>query len=214
MGREISAMAEADPAFTVTARMGHRRDSWAFDAGDVDVVIEFSSPAGLSQALSWCVRHRKPLVAGTTGLGAGDKAKLKAAARRIPVLYSANMSRGIALMTSMLESFGATADWDFQIDEVHHGRKKDRPSGTALLLDDKLAQAIGRRPPRPNSIRGGGIPGIHQIWALGPDEMVVLQHTAFNRRVFAGGALSAARWLFDKKRPGLYDLSDLYKMRS
>ena len=85
------------------------------------------------------------------------------------------------------------------------------PSGTALLLQEQLTKVAGRPLPAPNSIRGGGTPGIHTVWAMGEEEALVVQHIAYDRKVFARGALTAARWLFDKKQPGLYDLSDLYK---
>ena len=179
----------------------------------MDMVVDFSTPPGLRAALKWCVENHRPLVSGTTGLSPQDSSKLTQAGNKIAVLHSANMSLGIAALTSMLNALGAPGfeEWDFQIDEIHHKQKKDRPSGTALLLQKKLRQVTKTQLPPPNSIRGGGVPGIHQVWAMGPEEVLVLQHTAFHRRVFARGALNAARWLFDKKEPGLYDLSDLYK---
>jgi 4-hydroxy-tetrahydrodipicolinate reductase len=209
MGQEISAL--ADIAAKVDGANG-----WAkANPQHVDVVIDFSTPAGLAGALEWSLKNKKPLVSGTTGLSAADHAKLKKASAKIPVLYSANMSLGIAAMMAMIEALQALPpEWDFQIKEAHHKMKKDSPSGTALLLQDKLEQTVGRKLPPPNVLRGGGIPGIHEIHAMGPDEALVLQHTAFNRKVFAQGALNAARWLFDNKAPGLYDLSDLYKIRS
>jgi len=210
MGREILSLIEEDThlkAISVPRR-------WNMDPMNVDVVIDFSTPEGFREAVKWCQSEGKPLVSGTTGFSDKDKKLMIQASRDIPVLYSANMSLGIAVMSAMLEQFQALEDWDFQIDEVHHNAKKDRPSGTALLLDHRLSDVLGRKLPAPNSIRGGGVPGIHQVWAMGPEEMLVLQHTAFNRKVFARGAIRAARWLFDKQQPGLYDLSDLYKMRS
>jgi 4-hydroxy-tetrahydrodipicolinate reductase len=208
MGRELSALAE------IAAKIDGA-DGWGkVKPAGIDVVIDFSTPAGLSDALAWAVENHKPLVSGTTGLNAADRAKLKKAAVRIPILYSANMSLGIAALMAMIEALGAVADWDFQIEETHHKLKKDSPSGTALLLQEKLEKVTGRKLPKPNALRGGGVPGIHEIHAMGPDEALVLQHTAFNRKVFAQGALNAARWLFDNKAPGLYDLSDLYKIRS
>lgn len=209
MGREVIALAE-EAGHKVVAQLDKGK-TWSLKKGDVDVLIDFSLPEGFAQALAWCVKNKTPFVSGTTGLSDKDKKQLKEAAKTIPVLYSANMSLGIAVMSAMLEQFQALEDWDFHIDEVHHKQKKDKPSGTALLLDNKLSQVLDRKLPAPNSIRGGGVPGIHQVWAMGPEEVVVLQHTAFNRKVFARGALKAAVWLFDKTGPGLYDLSDLYK---
>lgn len=209
MGQEIARLAR-EQGHEVVALMDPK-GKWSDHASAVDVVIDFSQPAGFRKALDHCVKAGLPFVSGTTGLTPADRKKLATAAKKIPVLYSANMSAGIAVLSAMLEKFRALGDWDFHVDEVHHNKKVDSPSGTALLLDDRLAKVLGRKLPKPNAIRGGGVPGIHQVWAMGPEEIVVLQHTAFNRGVFARGALKAAGWLFDKNAPGLYDLSDLYK---
>lgn len=209
MGAEILALAGQDSVFKPVAIPRN----WSIKPEEIDVVIEFSSPEGLSSTLKWCVKNRKALVSGTTGIGGtASERQLKSAALKIPVLYSANMSLGIAVLSSMLERFQVLKDWDFQINEVHHNQKKDRPSGTALLLQKKLESTLGTRLPPAQSLRGGGVPGIHQVWAMGPEEVLTLEHTAFNRKVFARGALRAALWLFDKQDPGLYDLSDLYKV--
>lgn len=210
MGREIQALAEKD--FRITATVD-KKAQWAkVKAGEIDVVIDFSTPEGLDEALNWALAQKKPLVSGTTGLSANDFSKMKKAGVKIPLLYSANMSLGIAALSAMMSCLKPLADWDFQIEEAHHSQKKDKPSGTALLLQQSLEKAVGRKLPSINAVRGGGIPGIHQIWAMGEEETLTLQHTAFNRRVFARGALNAALWLFDKKEPGLYELSDLYKI--
>jgi 4-hydroxy-tetrahydrodipicolinate reductase len=210
MGQEIRAVAK-EASCEIVATVSEKARWAKISLSQVDVVVDFSSPEGLQLAREWCVKNNKPLLSGTTGLSDADQKALKAAAKTIPVLYSANMSLGVAVMSAMLEQLKALGeDWDFQVDEIHHNQKKDRPSGTALMLDRKLSQIRGRKLPTPNSIRGGGVPGIHQVWAMGPDEVLVLQHTAFQRRVFARGALKAARWLFDKGQPGLYDLSHLF----
>jgi 4-hydroxy-tetrahydrodipicolinate reductase len=210
MGQEIQALISEGPGFLLKHVIGAAPDWKKIKSSEVDVVIDFSSPEGLQHALRWCVGEGKPLVSGTTGVSVTEYSKLIKAGGKIPVLHAANMSLGVAVMGAMLKSFGPVRDWDFQIEEAHHSLKKDKPSGTALLLQDQLTKVAGRPLPTPNSIRGGGTPGIHAVWAMGPDEAIVLQHTAFNRKVFARGALHAARWLFDKKDPGLYDLTDLY----
>ncbi|NJM10334.1 MAG: 4-hydroxy-tetrahydrodipicolinate reductase [Bdellovibrionaceae bacterium] len=209
MGEEIQRLAES-AGVQVAAKIDVAKDWKKVSPGDVDMVVDFSSPEGLSEALKWCRANRKPLVSGSTGLSAKVHKDLKAAGKKIAILYSGNMSLGIAVFSAMMKSFEAIKDWDFQIEEAHHNQKKDRPSGTALLLQDKLVQVVGPGVPAPQSLRGGGIPGIHTLWAMGPEETLVVQHTAFNRQVFARGALRAALWLFDKKQAGLYDLSDLY----
>lgn len=208
MGAELVAMAP-ELGFDVVAHVNQPADWHAVDAKAVDIAVDFSSPAGFAAALKWCVRHKTPIVSGTTGLSRAQRASLKSAGRRIPVLYSANMSLGIAALVRMLQAVPLLENWDFHVDEIHHKAKKDAPSGTALLLNEALSEVLQRRPPPPNSIRGGGVPGLHQIWCLGPEEAVLLQHTAFHRKVFARGALKAARWLFDKGRSGLYDMQDL-----
>jgi len=215
MGKEIAALALAesqkfDHSLEMVAEVNRARDWKSVSSESVDLVIDFSNPKGALQALSWALAHQKPIVCGTTGLSAQEMRAFQKAAKKIPVLYSANMSQGIAALNFMLRGLAALSDWDFQIEEAHHIRKKDKPSGTALLLQAVASQALGRKLPPANSIRGGGVPGIHQVWAMGPEEMLVLQHTAFQRTVFARGALAAARWLFDKNTAGIYDLSDLY----
>lgn len=212
MGAEIARLAESEQAkivFSIDAAADWKKTKPA----DVDIVVDFSSSDGLSRALEWCVKNKKPIVSGSTGLSKENIAAMKAAAKKIPLLYSANMSLGIAVFSAMLKNLKMVGDWDFQIEEVHHNQKKDRPSGTAILLQDELTKVVGRNLPEPQSLRGGGVPGIHSLWAMGPDETLMIQHTAFNRQVFARGALKAARWLFDKDAGGIYDLSDLYKMK-
>ena len=213
MGEAIQELVAKDRGLKVTALINTPKDWEEVDPRSVDVVIEFSSPKGMLNALAWCLKFKKPFVSGTTGISTKDRGALTRAAKKIPVLYSANMSMGIAVMSAMLKAFGAIKEWNFQIEEAHHAHKKDKPSGTALLLQQTLKSVVGRKLPEPLSIREGEIPGTHEVWAEGPEETLVLQHTATNRRIFARGALRAARWLFDKKRPGLYDLSHLYIVR-
>lgn len=209
MGEQISAIA-SECSCDIVAKVSDAKDWSKLKASNVDVIVDFSSPEGLQQALAWGVKNDVAVVSGSTGLGKKDHEALKAAAKKIPVLYSGNMSMGIAVMSAMMKYFSAVKDWDFQIEEVHHNQKKDKPSGTALLLQKSLTTAVGRELPEAQAIRGGGVPGIHTVWAMGKEEVLTLQHTAFNRQVFARGALKAAGWLFDKCKPGLYDLSDLY----
>lgn len=175
-----------------------------------DLVIEFSSPEGMRETIKWCVQHKVPLVSGTTGITQADRALLKRASKKIPLLYSANMSLGIAVMNAMLRQFARVSDWTFRMEEIHHTKKKDKPSGTAKLLSEQLRTHVPIKNLPIKAIRKGQVPGTHQIEAFGPDETLLLKHTAHDRRIFARGAIRAARWLFDKNKPGLYDLGDLY----
>lgn len=208
MGREIEKLCRAGSSFKVVGRVG-RENGWTLDPRSIDLVVDFSQPPGLRTAITWCVKHKKPLVSGTTGLKESDRRAIKAASRKIPLLYSANMSLGVAVMTSLLTQVAVLKDWDFLWEETHHTKKKDKPSGTAKLLEARLALHLGRST-RIISHRRGKVPGTHELKAMGPDETLVIRHVAHHRRLFARGAIRAARWLFDKKRPGLYDLSDLY----
>lgn len=220
MGREILQMAK-DSGLKVTAGVsptGQAPESGT-ESGIVvaktvgglnpqlfDVVIDFSLPEVTKDVVAWCVKEKKPLVSGVTGLGADEKKSLTTAGASIPVLWSPNMSLGIAVMSRMLAQFSALKGFDFQIEELHHIRKKDRPSGTAILLQDKLKAAVSpQEVPDPLAIRGGGIFGIHKVWAMSEEETITLEHTAMNRRVFARGALKSAVWIFGKA-PGVYTL--------
>ncbi len=212
MGLEILALSKTHKSLEVVAEISGSKDWKKVDPSQVDLVVDFSTPEGLEQAIDWSLKNKKPLVSGTTGISVALKKQIKEASKTIRVLYSGNMSMGIAVMSAMLRNLSAVSTWDFQIEEAHHSKKVDRPSGTAILLQETLSEAVGRKLPSPNSIRGGGVPGLHQVWAMGPEESIILQHTAYNRTVFARGALTAAMWLFDKKGAGIYDLSDLYQM--
>lgn len=210
MGSEIIKAAESEGC-EVTVEMNAGADWKKIKPDSFDVAVDFSSPEGMTSAVDYCVKHKKPIVSGVTGLNKQHWAALQTASKKIPLLYSANMSLGIAAFNAMIQQTKMIENWDFQIEEVHHNQKKDRPSGTALLLQKTLNATLKRENPEPQSLRGGGVPGIHTLWAMGPEETLTIQHTAFSRGVFARGALQAARWLFDKGKAGLYDLSHLYK---
>lgn len=212
MGQEIQRLAQQERC-KIVAAVETKKDWANVKEAKPDVVVDFSTPAGLLEAIAWCSRNRIPLVSGTTGIGPKQRAAFKKAAKTIPIFYSSNMSQGIATTQTMLEQLATVKEWDFQVEEIHHCHKKDRPSGTALLLQQALVKAIGRTAPEILSIRGGGVPGTHSVLAMGPDETILIQHIAYNRGVFARGALKAARWLFDKTRPGFYDLGHLYKTK-
>ncbi len=209
MGQEILLLAQKDGAWeriTTVARGG-----WGdVAAASVDVVIDFSSPAGLAGAFEWCLKNGKALVSGTTGLNESEMNRLREAANKIPVLWAANMSLGVPILAKAMAHLKSLTDWDFQIDEIHHTMKKDKPSGTALFLQQELQQITKKNLPEPNSTRGGGVVGIHRVLALGAEEMLVFEHHALSRAVFARGALTAARWLGKRKgKAKLYTMADV-----
>ena len=196
-----------------------------------DALIDFSSPAALDALLSWAVSAHVPCVLATTGYTEEQLAAIDEAAKRIPIFRSANMSVGIALLRKLAAQAAAALDGSFDIEivETHHRRKKDAPSGTALMLYDALKAARpqsgpvfgreGRSCARQageigiHAVRGGTVVGEHEILFLGDEERITIAHSAESRAVFASGALQAAAFL-QGKAPGLYTMDDLLAERS
>lgn len=172
-----------------------------------DVAIDFSLPDGLDQILGLCVERGCALVSGTTGLNDAQKAAIAQAATSIAVLWSSNFSLGVAVMTRLVECAArALPGWDCDIVEVHHNRKRDAPSGTALTL----GAAVERNGvhPRYASLRAGDIVGEHTVQFAADGERIELIHRATNRDIFARGALHAAVRLATRPA-GAYALGDL-----
>ncbi len=219
MGSELLALAP-ELGFTVTggvARGGKTiggvvtvEHPAQLDSANPEVVIDFSLPEMTAPVASWCADRKIALVSGVTGITKEQKDLLGKASKAAPVLWAPNMSLGVAVMARMLAEFSKLHGFQFQIEELHHIRKKDKPSGTALFLQEKLKDAVGGDVPEPLAIRGGGIFGIHRAWAMGEEEVLTVEHNAMNRRVFARGALRAAVWLMDQK-PGLYTMDDVLR---
>ena len=217
MGAELLSLAP-DFHFQVTSGVGRTKLSVEnvaivdhvskLDPSSVDVVVDFSLPELTDDVVAWCEKNKKPLVSGVTGISAAQKSKITSLAKSTAALWAPNMSLGIAVLSRMLIELRHLEGFDFQIEEAHHKHKKDKPSGTALFLQEKLEKAVGADVPPPVAIRGGGIFGIHKVWAMGEEESITLEHTANNRRVFARGALKAATWLLSQP-PGHYVLADV-----
>lgn len=190
-----------------------------------DVVIDFSSFHVTDELLDACVEKKLPLVLCTTGLTEDQIAHVREAAKEIPILRSGNMSLGINLLMKVVEEVAGvllSADFDPEIVEMHHRRKVDAPSGTALMLAEAVNRAVDgsydicldrheRRDKRPRkevgvqSVRGGSIVGEHDVIFAGPDELIEIRHVAYSRSIFANGALQAAKALVTRE-PGLYDM--------
>jgi 4-hydroxy-tetrahydrodipicolinate reductase len=191
------------------------------------VVIDFTTPAALDDNLAVCVDKQLPLLIGTTGLDDDHKARIEAAAQRVPVLLAPNTSLGANLLAALTETASkALPDADIEIVELHHRAKKDSPSGTALMLGRAAAGArdqewdavatlarAGDAPRRPGKIgafgvRGGTVPGEHTVYLFLDDERVELTHRVQDRAIFARGALAAARFL-DGQAAGSYAMRDV-----
>jgi 4-hydroxy-tetrahydrodipicolinate reductase len=193
------------------------------------VVIDFTSIESSLAALDACVKAGAAHVLCTTGFDAAQKARIGAAATKIPVLFSPNMSIGVNVLFKAAEAVAKAlgADYDVEIIEAHHNQKKDAPSGTALGFAEAVARGLdvrleekavygreGMTGARPrgeigiHAVRGGDIAGDHTVLFAGDGERVEIRHVAHGRQVFAQGALRAALFLSGAK-PGLYTMSDV-----
>ena len=209
MGAEIKALALVAPKQWELVGEISRSSKFEIRPGSCDVIIDFSSPDLLESLLKKSVSSKIPYVCGTTGFSSAQLKLLPNASKSIPVFHAANMSVGVAVFKRMLSELKSLVDYDFHIHEIHHRHKKDRPSGTALWLHEALKSAIGRDV-EISVERGGGVFGIHEVRAMGPEEVLTIQHSALNRAVFARGALQAAQWLVHQSS-GLYGMDDLLK---
>jgi 4-hydroxy-tetrahydrodipicolinate reductase len=194
-----------------------------------DVVIDFTSFEASVAHAELCAERGVGLVIGSTGFTPAAKARVAAAATRVPILLSPNMSVGVnALFALVRRAARILGDaYDVEIVEMHHKRKKDAPSGTAMKLAEVAAEALGRdpaqalafarhgmigeRPPREigvQTLRGGDVVGEHTVYFAGDGERLELIHRATSRDQFGRGAVRAAAWLAGKPA-GLYDMADV-----
>ena len=177
-------------------------------APDCDLVVDFSLPEAFDAVLADCLARGRALVSGTTGLSPAQREALDAAAARIPVLWAANFSAGVAVLHALVrQAAAALPGWDADIVESHHVHKKDAPSGTALFLGEAVAAGRGREP-HYAALRAGDIVGEHLVQLTGPGERLELVHRATNRDIFARGALEAALRLAGRP-PGRYGFGEL-----
>ncbi|MCL1633686.1 4-hydroxy-tetrahydrodipicolinate reductase [Luteimonas sp. SX5] len=172
-----------------------------------DAAVDFSLAEAFDPILALCAERGAALVSGTTGLSEAQRAAIAEASARIPVLWAANFSLGVAVLSELVErAAAALPGWDCDIVEAHHAGKKDAPSGTALALGEAAGQ--GGALARYASLRAGDIVGEHLIQFAGIGERIELVHRATNRDIFARGALHAAGRL-SGRAPGVYRLRDL-----
>ena len=234
MGREV-ARAAAEQGVTVAAGVDAAQAATDFpvyagfdglDGVEADGIIDFSVPAALPALAAFAAERGLPVVLATTGYTEADLRLVDGLAEKVPVFRSANMSVGVAVLRMLVRRTAqALEGFDIEIVEAHHRRKKDAPSGTALmLLEAARAGSAGETAPvfgregrdcarKPgdigvHSIRGGTVAGEHEVLFLGESERITLSHSAENRGVFANGALRAAAFLIGRA-PGLYDMDDL-----
>jgi 4-hydroxy-tetrahydrodipicolinate reductase len=198
-----------------------------------DVIIDFTVPNCTLDILKIASKLKKRVVIGTTGFTKKEEALIKKFSKSIPILKAGNMSLGINLLMYLTEIASKSLNDEYlsKVFEVHHKHKKDYPSGTALMLGKGIADGKNKnlynlmgkkflnkksfpygKKINFNSIRKGEIIGEHEITFSSGKEIIKLNHEAFDRALYSDGALTAAKWLINKK-PGLYSMRDLLNFK-
>ncbi len=204
-------------------------DSLEQALAEAEVLIDFTFPEVTLTNIEVCARLGKKLVVGSTGFTPEQRVKLDSFTNKVPLVFAPNMSVGVNVCFKILKEMAATLGegFDIEIVELHHNKKKDSPSGTAVRMGEIVADATGRdynkvanfhregmcgeRSPDEigmQTVRGGDIVGEHTVYFVGMGERIELTHRAMSRDMFARGALRAAAWIGDKD-PGLYDMQQV-----
>ena len=192
-----------------------------------DVIIDFSSPIGLEERLAYAKQNGLGIVLASTGFTAEDLALVESYSKDVAIFKTANLSLGVNLMQALIKTAAEVLGdaYDVEIIERHHNLKKDAPSGTALMLADTINEAfdnqkrivngregiVGAREKSEigmHAVRGGTIVGEHEVMFAGEDEIITITHSARSKRVFAVGAIRAAKFL-PKKVAGMYEMKHL-----
>ncbi len=223
MGRILIHEASAQ-SIEITAQID--RGSELVLPPETEVLIDFSTPGAWDDLNILLGGSRAALVSGTTGLGERHWSLIEQWSLERPVFYSSNMSTGVFVLNRLVRQARAMlgAGFDMELVEIHHRNKADSPSGTALLLLDGMPETrvfgrSGNTGVRPggeigvHSLRGGDVHGEHQVHLLGQGERLCMTHIATDRRVFALGALRAARFLSGRP-PGLFGMEDMFGERT
>lgn len=175
--------------------------------GKPDSIIDFSLPNASERYCKAATEYKIPYITGVTGFTESQIKILEGCARENLVFWSSNMSKGIWLQCKLAELAAKIlgTDYDTNILEIHHNRKKDKPSGTALMIQ----KAIGNDAPI-TSIRAGNVIGTHSVTFHGEYDNINITHEANNRKMYAVGAIDAALWLLKQKPGKLHTLDDVY----
>jgi len=200
---------------------------------NANLIIDFTIPKCTFQVLKIASKLKKRVIIGTTGFSKKEENLIKKFSKKIPILKAGNMSLGINLLMYLTEIASNSLGNNFlsKVFEVHHRHKKDYPSGTALMLGKGIAvgknknfyNLVGKKYLNKktfpygkkinfNSLRKGEIIGEHEVKFSSGKEIITLNHEAFDRALYSEGALTAAKWLINKK-PGLYSMRDLMNFR-
>ena len=199
----------------------------------IDVIIDFTVPKCTLEILKIATTLKKKVIIGTTGFTKKEENLIKNYSKKITILKAGNMSLGINLLIYLTEIASKSLNNKFlsKVLEVHHKHKKDHPSGTALMLGKGIADGqnktfyklIGKnflnkksfpygKKINFNSLRKGEVIGEHEVKFSSGKEIITLNHEAFDRALYAEGALTAAKWLINKK-PGLYSMRNILNFK-
>lgn len=216
MNRLVSALARQDEhevALTLTSKDAARSsEELSEQLAGHDVAVDFSTAGAVLRNIEACARARVPLVEGTTGWREDEeRARRMVEEHGGALVYGANFSIGVNLFYRIVsyaaELFQASGNYAPFIEEAHHARKRDAPSGTALRLRDLLSEHFREQEISVASTRAGHIPGTHRVGFDGASDQILLTHEARSRDSFAAGALLAARWI--RERKGVYEFSEV-----
>ena len=212
MGRTLVACVQSDPELQLAGEID-LGDDLAKVIGRADAIVDFSVREATAMVAKLAAEHKKALVIGTTGHSDDEKAAVRAMAKAIPIVWSANFSTGVNTLFWMTQKVARIVgdDWEAEVVETHHTAKKDAPSGTANKLQEILKQVRGKEAPA-HALRIGDVVGDHTVTFGTTGERIELTHRASSREAFARGALRAAKWVV-KQKPGLYDMQDVLGLR-
>jgi 4-hydroxy-tetrahydrodipicolinate reductase len=242
MGQALLEAASAAEGVAVGAAVDLAAGAWGSVAigtdvsaaiAQCDVLIDFTRPAGTLEHVRACVAAKRAIVIGTTGFSPAQVDEIRRAAESIPIVMAPNMSVGVNVMLKLVE-LGSRAlgpDYDIEVFEMHHRKKVDAPSGTALKLGEVAAAARGTNLEESgvfarqgttgerraatigfSAARGGDIVGDHTVYFAGTGERIEVTHRSTSRATYAQGAMRAARFLAARP-PGLYDMQDVLGLR-
>lgn len=224
MGKVLAQIIEEQEGVTLSGIIEPRKGETLQDIKEsVDVVIDFSNPDNLEMLMDYCKKENCPAVIATTGFSGEQEEKIADLAKEVPVVFAANFSLGITVMKRVLSEITPILEESFDIEviEKHHNKKLDSPSGTAKMLvaavnsrgdyEEVHGREGNRRRGREigiHAVRGGSIAGEHDVIFAGEDEILEIKHTAGSKKIFAAGAVTAAR--FAQTAPkGLYNMEDV-----
>lgn len=236
MGKNVLELAQADGEIECVCGVDLKKgdlcgipvyDSFKQVEQETDVVIDFSSASNLDNVLAFAEKSGAAVVLAATGYGESQLQQIAEAAKKIPLFKTANLSVGVNLLQKLVKEAAdfLGESFDVEIVEKHHNLKKDAPSGTAYMLAESVNAAfrgektyvygregmVGARKKSEigiHAVRGGTIVGEHEVMFAGEDEIITLSHSARSKKVFAAGALKAAKFM-NGKPAGKYDMHDV-----